>query len=104
LLERLYDEAVTQPLNTRGLLAAIERLLRYLGSAEGLTHDNLRVTSRFLVPDDEDWEVDWADLPEPVVELLSRMGHDMWQAVDDPDWAENYGRLLEQLLGQLKSE
>lgn len=103
LLEMLYHEAVTEPPNTRRLFAAIERLLRYLGSSEGRTHDNLWVTSNFLVPGDEYWEVDWADLPDPVVELLSRMSQEMWQAVEDPDWAKNYGSLPEQLLVQLKA-
>jgi catechol 2,3-dioxygenase-like lactoylglutathione lyase family enzyme len=45
VLELLYDEAVTQPPNTRRLFAAIGRLLRYHGSVEGHTHDNLWVTS-----------------------------------------------------------
>jgi hypothetical protein len=31
------------------------------------------------------------------------MGQEMWQAVADPDWAENYGSLPEQLLLQLKA-
>jgi hypothetical protein len=103
LLERFYDEAVTQPPNTRRLFASIERLLRYLGSTEGRTHDNLWVTSHFLVPGDEHWEVDWADLPEQVVELLSRMGEEFLEAVDDPDWVRNFGDLPEQLLVQLKA-
>jgi len=103
LLELLYEEAVAQPPNTRRLFAAIRRILRYLGSSEGCTHDNLWVTSSFLVPGDEYWEVDWADLPEPVVSLLSRMSQEMWQSVGDPDWAEKFGGLPEQLLVQLEA-
>ena len=102
LLELLYDEAVTQPPNTRQIFAAIGRLLRYLGTGEGLTHDNLSVTSDFLSTSEEIWEVDWADLPEPVVDFLSRMSLELCDAVEDPDWAENYRALPEQLLGQLK--
>ena len=101
VLELLYEEAVTQPPNTRRLLAAIGRVLRHLASSEGRTHDNFLVTSSFLVPGDEYWEVDWIELPEPVVGFLCRMQLEMWQAVGEPDGAKTYDSLPEQLLTQL---
>lgn len=103
LLERLYDEAVTQPTSTRRLLASIGQLLRYLGSTEGRTHDNFRVAGNFLETCDDYWEVDWAELPEPVVDLLSRMSMELSEAVDDPDWAKNDGAIPEELLARLKA-
>jgi len=102
LLERLYDEAVQQPRSTRRLLTLIGQLLRYLGSTEGRTHDNLWVTSNFLDACD-DWEVDWANVSETVADLLSRTSMEMSEVVDDPDWAKNTGAFPEELLARLKA-
>jgi hypothetical protein len=103
IFELFYDEAVTQPPNSPRLSAAIGRLLRYLGRGEGHTHDNLRVASGFLAFRGKYWEVDWADLPQPVVELLSRLLLELCDAVEDPKKAEKFGGVIERLLVQLKA-
>ena len=41
------------------------------------------------------------DLPEKYIETLGVMGHELWQAVEYPEWCENYGGLPEQLLSHL---
>jgi len=103
LLSRLYAEGCQRPPDLRRLGIAIKQVLLFLASDEGRTHDNCWVTSNFLMPGNDSWEADWYDLPERYVEILHAMGHELWQAVEDPEWTHNYGGLPEQLLGRLKA-
>jgi len=103
LLRGLYAEACRRPPVLPGLGTAIEQVLLFLASKEGRTHDNCWVTSNFLMPGNDFWEADWYDLPKRYVEILAAMGHELWQAVEDPEWTQNYAGLPEQLLARLKS-
>ena len=102
-LATLYEEAIRRPPDVARLDVAVEQVLRFLASPEGKTHDNCWVTSNFLTPGDDHWEADWYDLPERYVAILHTMGHELWQAVEDPEWTENYGGLPEQLLNRFKA-
>ena len=99
----LYEEACRRPPVPADLADAIERVLRFIESDAGRAHDNCWVTSNFLMPGDDYWEADWAELPEGYVEILAGMGHELWQAVEDPMWAENFGGLPNQLLSKLNA-
>ena len=41
---------------------------------------------------------DWSELPERYVDLLGIMGHELWQAATDPEWAEQFGGTPKQIL------
>jgi len=104
LLATLYKAACRRPIIEPELDDAIVRLLEYLSSPTGQTHDNCWVVGNFLMPGDEYWEADWGELPARYEDVLGIMGHELWQAVENPEWCENFGGMPHQLLAQFNNE
>lgn len=104
LLAELYNAACRRPIIEPELDHAIEDVLEFLASAAGLTHDNCCVTSSFLMPGDDHWESDWGELNGRYEEVLGIMGHELSQAVEDPDACRNFGGMPDQLLTRFRQE
>ena len=101
LARRLYDAALSRPVDQRGLFDAINDVLIFLSKSPGNTHANVRAISVFLDVDDA-WDGHWQDVPEPLLQILYSMSSAMWQSVEDPEWTRLYGATPEQLIRKLR--
>jgi hypothetical protein len=97
-VQSLYMAACARPAQDVALEAAIVELLRFLDGPNGRAHDDCWVVSNFIMPGDDHWEEDWSELPERYVDLLGILGHELWQAATDPEWAEQFGGTPKQIL------
>ena len=102
LLEAVYEQCCTVPLDPPELRSALQDLLQYLVS-EGRTNANCWAVDLFFA-NSEAWERDWAeqDLPEDFHDVLAMMGEALHDTVKDPAIARNFGCLPEQLLERVK--
>ena len=103
LLESVYSDCLSEPLDLTTLRHSLERLLEFL-SGDGRTSANCWAADLFFA-DCQGWERDWADrdLPEHVHDVLAMMGEALHDTVKDPRVAANFGCLPEQLLERLRS-
>ena len=104
LMLELYVEACKRPVDESRLEAALVQLLRFLDSDAGGAIDNFAVTCSFIMPGDEFWEEDWAELPERFVDTLGIMAHELLQAAEDPEWADSFGGTPKQILDELSGK
>lgn len=74
LLNRVYEQSLSQPLNRIELQKSLEELLGFL-SGEGRTNANCWTVDLFFA-NSVGWERDWAeqDLPEDFHDVLAMMG------------------------------
>lgn len=102
LLESVYSDCLSEPLDLTTLRHSLERLLEFL-SGDGRTNANCWAADLFLA-DCQGWERDWADrdLPEHLHDVLAMMGEALHDTVKDPRVAANFGCLPEQLLERLR--
>jgi hypothetical protein len=103
LLQAVYIQSLSQPLNRIEFQKTLEDLLQFL-IGEGRTNANCWAVDLFFANSDG-WEKDWAEreLPEDFHDILAMMGEALHDTVRDPDIAENYGCLPEQLLERVKA-
>jgi len=103
LLQRVYEQSLSQPLNRIELQKSLEDLLQFL-IAEGRTNANCWAVDLFFA-NSAGWESDWAEqnLPEDFHDILTMMGEALHDTVRDPDVAKNFGCLPEQLLERVKA-
>jgi len=103
LLQAVYTQSLSQPLNMREFKNSLEELLRFL-VGEGRTNANCWAVDLFFALS-QGWERDWAEqgLPDDFHDVLAMMGEALHDTVKDPDIAENFGCLPEQLLERVRS-
>lgn len=102
LLEAVYRQVLSDPLNLTGLKQSLETLLNFLAS-EGRTNANCWTVDLFFALS-QGWERDWGDqpLPEGFHDVLAMMGEALHDTVGAPDIAANFGCLPEQLLERVR--
>lgn len=102
LLQAVYSQSVSQPLNAVELKKSLEHLLTFL-AGEGRTNANCWAVDLFFAHS-QGWERDWAEqgLPDDFHDVLARMGEALHDTVKAPDIAENFGCLPEQLLERVR--
>jgi len=102
LLQAVYAQSLSQPINVRELKHSLEDLLTFL-VGEGRTNSNCWTVDLFFALS-EGWERDWADqeLPDDFHDVLAMMGEALHDAVKDSDIAESFGCLPEQLLERVR--
>ena len=103
LLQAVYRQSLSQPLNRIEFQKSLEDLLQFL-IGEGRTNANCWAVDLFFA-NSQGWERDWAEqqLPEDFHDTLAMMGEALHDTVCAPDIAENYGCLPEQLLKRVKA-
>jgi hypothetical protein len=102
LVEAVYRQVLTEPLDLTALKRSLEKLLLFL-SVEGRTSANCWATDLFFAGD-ENWETAWADrnLPVQLHDILAMMGEALHDTVQAPEIARNFGCLPEQLLERIR--
>ncbi|MGC2450579.1 MAG: hypothetical protein WA477_23210 [Candidatus Sulfotelmatobacter sp.] len=104
LVEKVYSDVLSTPVDLVSLKKSLERLLEFLGT-QGRTNANCwAVDLLFMLP--EYWgERDWTEqnLPEEFHDVLSLMGDALHDTVQSPDVASNFGCLPEQLLERVRN-
>jgi len=102
LLEAVYLQSLSKPLNPREFKVSLENLLGFL-SEEGRTNANCWAVDLFFARA-VGWERDWAeqDLPDEFHNILAMMGEALHDTVKAPDIARDYGCLPEQLLERVR--
>ncbi len=102
LLEAIYVQTISQPLDRAEFLKSLENLLNFL-IGEGRTNANCWAVDLFFA-NGTGWERDWTelDLPEEFDDTLAMMGEALHDTVRNPDVAQNFGCLPEQLLERVK--
>jgi hypothetical protein len=102
LLEAVYREALAQPFDSAALKRSLEELLTFL-SGEGRSNANCWAADLFFARG-EKWESDWADrnLAENLHDVLAMMGEALYDTVQAPEIARNFGCLPEQLLERVR--
>jgi len=102
LLESVYRQFLSDPLNTDQVGASLEHLLAFL-AGEGRTNANCWATDLFFA-NCIGWERDWGDcdLPEGLHDVVAMMGEALHDTVKASSFAENFGCLPEQLLERLR--
>lgn len=102
LLQRVYSDIVTAPVNLSSLKNSLADLLEYL-SGSGRTNANCWAVDLFFCLSDG-WERDWTeqDLPDDFHEVLARMGEAFHDSVRNPEIASNFDSLPEQLLERIR--
>jgi hypothetical protein len=103
LLQRVYEQSLSQPLNRIKLQKSLEDLLQFL-AAEGRTNANCWAVDLFFA-NGVGWETDWTEqnLPEDIHDVLAMMGEALHDTVKAPEIAKNFGCLPEQLLERVKA-
>ena len=101
LLREVYAQVQREPANLPALYDALDALLSFLASPAGRTHANCVATDSFFMNNDR-WERDWADLPEPYQDLLGLLGDALHDTIAAPAIAENFDNTPEQLLARLR--
>jgi hypothetical protein len=97
-LFHIHKDVTTRPIDLQALKISLVELLRYLRD-EGRTNANCWAADLFFCADD--WEEHhWSeqDLPEDFHDLLAMMGEALHDTVSNPEIAQNFGCLPEQLL------
>jgi hypothetical protein len=102
LLQRVYLNVLSKPLDLVQLKKNLEELLEFL-AGEGRTNANCWAVDLFFLLS-ERWERPWEDqdLPEGFHDVLSRMGDALHDTVRTPAIAQNFECLPEQLLDQVR--
>jgi hypothetical protein len=100
LLREVYAQVQREPADLPALYDALDALLRFLTSPAGRTHANCVATDSFFMNNDR-WERDWGDLPEPYQDLLGLLGDALHDTIAAPEIAENFDNTPEQLLARL---
>jgi hypothetical protein len=102
LLQVVYSQSLSRPLNLAQLKKSLEDLLIFL-SGEGRTNANCWAVDLFFAQS-KGWERDWAeqDLPDTFHDVLVLMGEALHDSVKHPEIAEDFGCLPEQLLDRVK--
>jgi len=102
LLEAVYLQILTEPLDRATLKGSLEELLFFL-SAEGRTNANCWATDLFFALD-ENWETDWSNqnLTADLHDILAMMGQALHDTIQAPEIARNFGCLPEQLLERIR--
>jgi hypothetical protein len=102
LLETVYSQSLSHPVNPSGLKRSLEDLLEFL-AVEGRTNANCWAVDLFFAHS-EGWERDWAeqDLPEDLHEIIAMMSEALHDTVSAPEIAKNFGCLPEQLLERVR--
>jgi hypothetical protein len=102
LLESVYSQSLSQPVNRSGLKKSLEDLLEFL-AVEGRTNANCWAVDLFFA-NSEGWERDWAeqDLPVDLHDVIAMMGEALHDTVGAPEVAKNFGCLPEQLLERVR--
>jgi len=105
LLLDVYKEIQRQSPHVPAVCAALEGLLRFIGSPEGLTEPNLRATSMFFAIDD-DWGTPLDELPE--IPREGTLGGILWDlqgtvtyTITSPSVAANFDSTPELLLARV---
>ena len=98
LLQAVYSQSLSQPLNAIEFKKSLEDLLTFL-AGEGRTNANCWAVDLFFGVAQE-WERDWADqgLANEFHDVLALMGNALHDTVKAPQIAKNFGCLPEQLL------
>ena len=98
LLQSVYIDCLSEPLDLARLNGSLERLLEFL-PGDGRTNANCWAVDLFFA-NCQGWERDWGDrdLPEQLHDVLAMMGEALHDTVKDPGVAANFGCLPEQLL------
>jgi hypothetical protein len=102
LLESVYRQCLSTPLNADQLGANLEIVLEFL-AGEGRTNANCWAADLFFA-NCVGWERDWGDcdLPEGLHDVLAMMGEALHDTVKASSFAESFGCLPEQLLERLR--
>jgi hypothetical protein len=102
LLQGVYVQSLSQPLNPVEFKKSLEDLLQFL-TGVGRTNANCWAVDLFFALS-QGWERDWAELelPEEFHDVLAMMGEALHDTVKASDIAENFGCLPEQLLERVR--
>jgi hypothetical protein len=102
LLQDVYADVLEDPPNLAALKTSLTSLLEYL-RGPGRTNANCRAVDMFFCLS-QDWDRDWAeqDLPEDFHDVLSMKGNSLHDAVKNPEIADNFDCLPEQLLKRVE--
>jgi hypothetical protein len=103
LLEAVYGQVLTVPLNAVMLKQSLVKLLSFL-DGEGRSNANCWAVDLFFALS-QGWEGDWAEvnLPENFHDVLAMMGEALHDTIHGPDIARNFGCLPEQLLERVRN-
>jgi hypothetical protein len=103
LLQAVYSQCLLQPLDLLELKKKLEDLLTFL-SGQGRTNANCWAVDLFFSIG-QGLERDWADqaLPNDFHDVLALMGQALHDTIKNPDIAENFDCLPEQLLERVRN-
>jgi hypothetical protein len=103
LLQAVYSQSLSKPPDVLELKKSLEGLLIFL-SGEGRTNANCWAVDMFFCVG-QGWERDWSDqgLPDDFHDVLALMGQALHDTIKNPDIAENFDCLPEQLLERVRS-
>lgn len=103
LLQAVYSQSLSKPLNLAKLKKSLEDLLTFL-AGEGRTNANCWAVDLFFCIG-QGWEQDWAEqgLPDNFHAVLALMGEALHDTLNNPDIADNFGCLPEQLLERVRT-
>jgi hypothetical protein len=103
LLEAVYGQVLTEPLNGVMLKRSLVELLAFL-DGEGRSNANCWAVDLFFARS-QGWERDWAEvnLPENFHDVLAMMGEALHDTMHAPDIARNFCCLPEQLLERVRN-
>jgi len=102
LLQAVYRQVLSKPLNSFELKKSLEALLEFL-VGDGRTNANCWAVDLFFCLD-RGWERKWVgcELPKDYHEVLALLGETLHDTVKSPKIAENFGCLPEQLLERVR--
>jgi hypothetical protein len=102
LLQAVYLQVLSEPLNERELKKSLENLLEFL-AGDGRTNANCWAVDLFFALG-KGWEKDWGDqdLPENFHDVCAMMSEALHDTVKHPEIAENFDCLPEQLLERVR--
>ena len=103
LLQAVYSQTLSKPLDVVELKKGLEDLLTFL-SGEGRTNANCWAVDLFFCVG-QGWERDWTEqgLPDDFHDVLALMGEALHDSIKNPDIAENFDCLPEQLLLRVRN-
>ena len=97
LLRRCYELINVERPDLTELKKALVRLLAFICSENGRTHENCTATDLFFCITD-DWDHDWGDLPQDFVDVIGHIAGALHDTVKAPKIADNFDSTPEQLL------
>jgi hypothetical protein len=102
LLQAVYLQVLSEPLNEAEFKKSLENLLEYL-AGDGRTNANCWAVDLFFALC-QGWEQDWGEraLPRNFHDVLAMMGEALHDTVKNPAFARDFGCLPEQLLERVK--